>query len=398
MIKTEAKKSLFLRAKGLGIMLVILLLLSGCWDRRELENLAIVSGFGIDYPEQGEGYLLTFQIVKPAEVRAPGSGSDGGGSSGSKAVWLLSSEGTTVFDALRNAHHQSNRRIFLSHNQIVIVGKKVAENGILPVVDVLIRDPEPRLQQWLLIANQQAGEILKLQAGVEKISATAIAELMENYYLTSKIRAVNLHNFANVLVKKTMSNTLPIIGAKEEAGEKSFIIEETGLLRKDRLVGYLDKKETRGLLWVLGEVKSGIIVVDLPEKKGKASLEIIKAKSKVTPEVKDGKIRIKVEIKEKANLGGETSYTNLSSSEALSYLENLQAKVIEEEIQAALKKARAYQLDIFGFGECFHRKYDKLWCTMEENWGEIFSQIEIEVKVKTAIRGIGLITRPTIIL
>lgn len=397
-VKFEEQK-LFLRVIGLGIIILILLLLSGCWDRRELENLAIVSGLGIDDPEQGEGYQLSFQIVKPAEVRAPGSssGESGSGSSGSKTVWFLRSEGTTVFDAIRNAHLQSNRRIFLSHNQVVIIGKKVAEDGILPVVDVLIRDPEPRLQQWLLIAQQQAGEILKLQAGVEKISANAIAELMENYYLTSKIKATNLHDFADGLVKKSTSNTLPIIGIKEENGEKSFILEETGILKEDRLVGYLDKKETRGLLWVLGKVKSGIIVVDLPDNKGKVSLEIMNAKSKVIPEVEDGKIKIKVEITEEANLGGETSFEDFSSPEALSRLEKLQAKVIEEEIKAALNKAKTYQLDIFGFGESIHRKDHKLWNAIEENWGEIFSQMEVEMKVKAVIRRMGLITKPTII-
>ena len=401
-VKFEEQK-LFLHLIGLGIIILILLLLSGCWDRRELENLAIVSGLGIDYPEQGEGYQLSFQIVKPSEVRAPGSssgesGSGSSGSSGSKTVWLLRSKGTTVFDAIRNAHFQSNRRIFLSHNQVVIIGKKVAEEGILPVVDVLIRDPEPRLQQWLLIAKQQAGEILKLQAGVEKISATAIAELMENYYLTSKIKATNLHDFADGLVKKSTSNTLPIIGIKEENGKKDFILEETGILKEDRLVGYLNEKETRGLLWALGKVTSGIIVVELPDNKGKVSLEIINAKSKIIPELEDGEIRIKVEITEEANLGGETSNENLSSPEALSRLEKLQAKVIEEEIKAALNKAKTYRLDIFGFGETIHRKYHKLWSKIEENWGEIFSQMEVEIKVKTVIRRTGLITRPTIII
>ena len=62
------------------VLLVILLLLSGCWDRKELEKLAIVTGIGIDYGEEGDDYQVSFQIARSGEVKTPGSSSqDGGG-------------------------------------------------------------------------------------------------------------------------------------------------------------------------------------------------------------------------------------------------------------------------------------------------------------------------------
>lgn len=38
----------------------------------------------------------------------------------------------------------------------------------------------------------------------------------------------------------------------------------TAVFKKDKLVGWLDNAETRGLLWVLGKVQSGILVVPAP--------------------------------------------------------------------------------------------------------------------------------------
>ena len=337
------------------VLLVILLLLSGCWDRKELEKLAIVTGIGIDYGEEGDDYQVSFQIARSGEVKTPGSSSQdgGGGGGGSKSVWLLKSKGATIFDAVRNATLQSSRRLFLSHNQVVIINKEVAEKGLLPVIDFLIRDHEPRLNEWLLITREQAETILSLESGLEKISALAIADLMRNYYLSSKIRAVNLHEFAGTLLAKTTENTLPIIGVVKTDQEKGMVIEETGIFKSDKLIGYLNKKETRGLLWVLG---TGVQTCALP-----------------------------------------ICYANLSSREKLSLLENLKAKVIVEEVEAALKKAQECKADIFGLGEYLQRQNRKEWEKVKDNWGELFPHLEVKVKVKTKIRWLGLLTKPTIL-
>ncbi|MGE6258324.1 hypothetical protein ACQKCU_10490 [Heyndrickxia sporothermodurans] len=64
----------------------ICILLSGCWDKKELTDLSIVNAIGIDKTENGR-YLLTFQIINPGNVAAEQSG--GGGGSGGIPVTLL---------------------------------------------------------------------------------------------------------------------------------------------------------------------------------------------------------------------------------------------------------------------------------------------------------------------
>jgi Ger(x)C family germination protein len=280
---------------------------------------------------------------------------------------------------------------------VVIINKEVAEKGLLPVIDFLIRDHEPRLNEWLLITREQAETILSLESGLEKISALAIADLMRNYYLSSKIRAVNLHEFAGTLLAKTTENTLPIIGVVKTDQEKGMVIEETGIFKSDKLIGYLNKKETRGLLWVLGKTQDGVVVVELPGEEGKVSLEIFGTKSKISSKVSEGKIRFEIDIAEVGSLGEQTSYANLSSREKLSLLENLKAKVIVEEVEAALKKAQECKADIFGLGEYLQRQNRKEWEKVKDNWGELFPHLEVKVKVKTKIRWLGLLTKPTIL-
>jgi spore germination protein KC len=137
--------------------------------------------------------------------------------------------------------------------------------------------------------------------------------------------------------------------------------------------------------------------VELPGEEGKVSLEIFGTKSKISSKVSEGKIRFEIDIAEVGSLGEQTSYANLSSREKLSLLENLKAKVIVEEVEAALKKAQECKADIFGLGEYLQRQNRKEWEKVKDNWGELFPHLEVKVKVKTKIRWLGLLTKPTIL-
>ncbi len=66
-------------------------------------------------------------------------------------------------------------------------------------------------------------------------------------------------------------------------------ITGAAVFRKDRLVGWLGKQETRGLLWVMGRVRSGIIVIEHPADSDEyVGLEILRAKGSFRVKGRDG--------------------------------------------------------------------------------------------------------------
>jgi spore germination protein KC len=376
---------------SLGLLLLSLVLSGGCWDRRELETLAVVTGMGLNYAAQGDGYEVAFQIVRAAQLQSASGGAGGGGEL--KPVWILRSTGPTVFEAVRNATFQSSRRLFLSHNQVLIISEAVAKGGLLPALEFFVRDHEPRNTQWLLLTPDEPVEILDAAAGLEHVSALAIVDLMKQYQLTSKIKPVYLADYIKTRIEKTTANTLPIIRIYETAGKKELLLDGTAILKEDRLVGFLDHKETRGLLWVLGEVRGGVITVDLPGG-GKATFEIFDAIPKVKVEFKEGRVQVKIEIKERAGLGAQTTYADLSTPEQFKKLENLQTKAIEDEIRAALAKAKAYKADIFGFGEYLYKHDHRTWQRLQKEWERYFVDAQVEIKIEAMVEELGLVTRP----
>ncbi len=177
----------------------------------------------------------------------------------------------------------------------------------------------------------------------------------------------------------------------------SFSLASTAVFKNYRLVYWLDAYETRGLLFVTRKVKSGIIEVKCPEEKNKIiAFEIIRAGSKIKPEIRDGELTITVEIREEGNVGEDQfASIDLTVPENISRLEKIKADAIKKEVEGVIRKAQQFNTDIFGFGEAVYRKYPREWKEMEKKWDEIFPLLEVQVKVESRIRRTGLISNPT---
>ncbi|OMF23697.1 hypothetical protein BK132_25795, partial [Paenibacillus sp. FSL H8-0259] len=56
-------------------LLVLPMLLSGCWERKELNELAFVLALGLDKAESG--YKVSMQVVIPSSITSQGAGGSG---------------------------------------------------------------------------------------------------------------------------------------------------------------------------------------------------------------------------------------------------------------------------------------------------------------------------------
>ncbi len=378
------------------LSLLLPLLLSGCWNRRELDEIAVVEAMGIDKLEDNQ-ISLTLQLLKPSGLKGPSaSGEKGGGGSSFRVV---TTTGQTVFDAIRNATTQVDRRSYFGHNKVIVIGEESARSGISPLLDLSVRDPELRELVYVFIAKGTAKDILEAEHPQEKIPARAIENLAKATRASSKVPQVVLLDVMKNLVSKTNDTFIPGIEliAQNEGNtvEKTFELHETAIFKDDKLIGWFSPEETRGLLWILGEVKSGIIVVSSPSDESKnVALEIIRASGKVTPEMDEGELTVTVEVKEEGNLAEQMSQVDLSKAETFKQLEEKQTAVIEDEIRAALNKAQKWGVDIFKFGEKFHQKFPAEWPELQENWDEEYPKIKVNLAIDAKLRNMGITSEP----
>ncbi|RXE57598.1 Ger(x)C family spore germination protein [Acetivibrio mesophilus] len=370
---------------------LMLFILSGCIGAREINDLEIVIGMGVDKDENPENILLTAQVVKATAGKASENESRG---EDSKAFWNVSSRGNSVFDAVRQITHKTGNRLFISHNQAVIFGKDIAKEGLQEYIDFFLRAHEMRPTALILIAEDRASDVLNAKPETEKFPAVNIAKLIKTYGFTSNFYKVNMEDFASCLLNPTKAQLVPLVSIIQDGEYKDVYVSGMVVFKKGKMVSKLTHDDVRGLLWILGKVKSGVIIVPSPNEQGKAVLEIIKAKSKVTPEIKDGKIVMHIKIREESSLSEQTTSENLATNEAFEKIQEASAEVIRKEAMAAFNKSVELNADIFGFGEMLHKKYSKEWKTLKDNWDEIYPTIELNIDVETKIIKTDLLKKP----
>ncbi|MCO1603277.1 Ger(x)C family spore germination protein [Desulfosporosinus nitroreducens] len=378
------------------IIIILTLGTTGCWNRRELPALGIVMGVGIDKAEGTDKLEITTQIIKTSELKSstPEEGGAGSSSSGGGAYWNVKNSGESMFSTIRGFTHRTSRKLYFPHNQIIIFGQSLAKQGIQEYLDFLLRDQETRLEVLMLVAEDKSSDILSVKSHLEKIPSVGVSDLMDSQAANSQTIVIRLNQFVTRIMSPTTAPIAPIISIKGKADNKELEVSGTAVFKRDKLIGQMNKEETRGLLWVINEVKSGIIDIECPDQEGTVSLEIINAKSKITSEIINNKPYIKIDVKEEGNIGDQSCTASLVSPDAVAALEEKKNEAIKDEIESALSKAKKLNADVFGFGEVIHKKHPKEWEEMKDDWDKIFPDLEVEILVKAKLRRSGNLGPP----
>lgn len=371
------------------LLLFILINLTGCKSAKELEELKIVTGIGLDKNELND-ILLTVQIIKP-EIE---SNSSSGKISSSNQFSNITADGKSVFDAFRNLTFITGRRMYSPHNKVLVLGNYIATEGLYEHLDFFFRGQQIRPTAFIMISKTSALEILNTQTNLEQIPSDNLSTLSKGYKFTSQFEKVDLQDFSSRLISKTTSPIAPIVDIKKDRGTSQLYISGMGVFKNGKMIGELNHHESRGLLWVKGKIKSGSVNIPIPDRQGTASFEIKSEKTKVKPVINDGNIHIEVDIKAKFVIRDQSVKTNLVTISNFAAMEKSLNEYIKQEIMAALKKSQQLNADIFGFGDMTHKRHKNYWKHIEDQWDVIYPSITLKLNIKSQITESGLIVEP----
>ncbi|MBM7856121.1 spore germination protein KC [Desulfohalotomaculum tongense] len=392
------------------LLVLSLVLQGGCWSRKELSDLAIIMAAGIDRTPDGN-IRLTVQIARP---RAFGGGTVRPSAAQENNAWVLSQTGETVLDAERELEKKVSRKIYWGHMVILVLGQEAAREGIRSLINFFSRSPNARETLWVLVARGKAEDLLNSHSQLENTSAQSTGSVLRDAVGVP----VMLKDLIMMLASKGTNPTLPFLeltasGAPQGPGMKENIPEAknkqqkvtethaeitltgTGVFKDDRLVGQLDVPDTRGLLWLTNKIGPGEITIPSPAEPGKKiSVNITRGKTKIEPFYDGQNARFEIKITMEGDLWEQQSTEDLTDPKIFAAIEKRMAQRIEQRVRSVLDKAQFdYGLDIFAFGESFHRKYKKEWAALKDRWDEVFANADINIAVEAHIRRTGLTTK-----
>lgn len=387
------------RMIGLLLALSLVSLLIGCWNRREMNELAIAVGMGID--KVGDKYSVSVQVVIPGEVASQKA-------AGHTPVTLYKTEATTIMEACRKLTTISPRKIYFSHLRLLVFGESLAREGLRNTLDFVSRDHEFRDDFYLLVARDNSAEnVLKINTSLVNIPAIKLFASIE---ASEKFWAPTLTVTPEEMITSLLSDGkqpilpgLRFIGDQQFASEKKSLeqIESPGILqlsgiavfKKDRLIGWLNEDESRGMNFILNNVHHSARHISCPNGDN-VTLEIIRSQTKLKGKVSGGQPRIEIGIRIEGNVGEVACRgLDLTKTKTLAELEKIVERGVTNIIDEAIEKAqKKYKADIFGFGETIHRANPKAWKSLKQDWDErYFPQLPVNINVHFTIRRMGTI-------
>lgn len=378
------------------ILFATLLSFTGCKDliqsSTEINKLEFVRSIALDRSTDKAGYIkLTITSISAKMT----------GKSEERQSETFYSEGKTVSEAVRNFHTYLDRKPFLGHINYILIGEGAAEDGILKYIDFFSRENAIRMNaKVFVIKGGRAEDVLKKASKKDAVVNNGLDSLIKSQGGKSISTLEELTEVMYILDSKFLSLFIPcieLVKMSQDGQDKGSMDIKMGgfaIFDGDKLAGYLDDRQSRGLNWLMNRIKSGIITVKSP-KGSEISLEIIDTNIKKIPKIIDGELTITVKIQMSSNIGEMQSSEDVFNSKTFEYLNIQQEQIIKDEVKNVLKIAQQKHMDFFSTGSAVHHKYPIKWQDMyEKNWRAIFSNTKFNVVVEGKINRTYNIIQP----
>ncbi|MER1990026.1 MAG: Ger(x)C family spore germination protein [Solibacillus isronensis] len=373
------------------MLLFIPPLLSGCWGRVELQDLGIITATAIDRLDDGKT-RVSVQIFIPRTITSGQGGEDP--SAGS--TFVREGTGDNLAHAISNLQENVPRRLFWGQCKIYIFGEELALNGIRNEIDFMARHPGPRGNAFLFVSKGEAMEMLTLVPPLERYSGEALRKSAEEESgIKTTLRDVDM-----ALMGTSESVSMPYIKKLESTeqtkkpNETIPVIDGAAIFKKDKMVGTLNKEETRGLLWLKDAVKRSTISVQIEGQDGEISMTPTAGKIEFSPKI-DGNWIMNLNFKISGDIVQNETHLNLMNKDVLKIVEKEYETALKERVTETVEKLQQeFDADVADFGRRFHQKYPKEWSKVKDNWDEKFPEVEVNIHVNAKIKGPGYIGPP----
>lgn len=370
---------------SLIINIIPLILLSGCWSSRPIEDLNIIVGSALDKGDDGK-ISSTLQYAVPEAMTTKS-----GGVNPEKPYINVIGKGISLEPSGWETTLSREGYIFGSHQKCVIISEELAkEINLRELTDLYFRSIDIRGSTLIFIAKGEATKALETNEP-NVIPSLRIVEIA-NQSLTSVIVSKTPLIRVGGLMNSGSSFLLQLLETTDKGAKFSGGAIFNG--KKNKMIGTLNTQEVEGINWITAGGKGGAVKAYTKKSDGPTWFQIESMKSKVTPHIKGDKISFEVKIESEGRIA---EYWNPKLRTVFDEKNVIKIeKATEEEVKKIVenvtnKLQNEYKSDVAGFGNEVRIQYPKKWKKMSKNWDELFSKAKINYDVNIIIRDYGMI-------
>ncbi|MFB9277004.1 Ger(x)C family spore germination protein [Cohnella cellulosilytica] len=373
----------YLRLGRAAAACAVLGLLAGCWSSIELNNRAFISTMIVDRTDKG--LELTLNIPLTSRLIPGQTGGTGG--TNKQPVAFVTRTGATLEEALQKIQGDLPRKISFGQTHSIIVGSRLAEQGIAPILEFVSRNPYLRLNTSLFMVEGQAKEkVAKSPVVFERFFASVLNGYIRNHQVLNTTVKDLMYSSANggdgllpILRFDGKDASLPA-DTPPSVGTAGAAILLAGKVVKPRL----NPDETSSARAILAQLKQYTYSVKSPTDGQEMGFYTTSLRTEIHPFRSGGRLGILIRSYSDAGIIGSDSTIDLSKQDNIRLLQREIKKFADSSTISVVEKIKTSEADVFNFARYVSVQYPKEWNRIRNDWRAYFKN-DLDVRIDSII-------------
>lgn len=382
-------------------ILAIVILLTGCWDRTEIERKSFISTIGIDAGVDAGKQLELKKIGEDEPFReygndklhltfaSPDMSELGPGKSPAVKDTTIVVDAYSMQDAIYKANSKSSKSLKYEHSKLLLISDEILLQPEImkEVVDYLQRESSMNRNMYMAVVQGKAESFVKYNPSVEKNIGTYFEGLMENSELNATILPVTLNKFLSYLNENGNALIPRMIFDKKDNNVRVCGVT---IIKNYKQIGSFSPMGTADLEIIRGKIRGGKKVIYKDGHPIDFKIEGIKRKIKFNNV--NGKYTFDLNIDLEGSVKGYYVGKSIYSKEEITKLEEDFNKALSAECSTIAKSTQNdIDVDCIGLNDYLAKYRPSIWKEVADKWENIYKSVDINVNIKTKLRRVGVV-------
>ncbi len=376
-----------------------LLMQTGCWSSKEIEDLAVYSGLALDVgvlsnkqaelEAKGGTYSKANKITATVQVVPVKKNPKMENLGKSSPYTNVSGTGDSLLEIFRQYSLRLNRPVIGHHLKIIVISTELLkERHIKQVTDFVLRDNDIRPSVKVFLSTGKARHVLTPKLN-DDVPSFYINDMVKNQFRTSKIMGPVLLTNLDALMhakKSFILQTILQVGNDIEFSGAGIVKGDSG-----HWIGNLSQEDVECIAWLANEGSSGVIKANT-DQGDPVTFEMKSMKSRIKVSAKaSGKLAFDVQV---TTTGRISEYWDLAGNPSSPSYQKEMEKLLTRKLNGMMEHLfhalqQKYKVDVAHFGEKVHIQQPRLWKQVKAHWDETFSEADIALDIDLSITDIG---------
>ncbi|CAM2078332.1 Ger(x)C family spore germination protein [Paraclostridium bifermentans] len=371
MLKNKRRK-----ASVLLSLLILPLLLTGCFDYHDINKVTFPTSIIFDVDDLGQE-IVYLDCIKP--YRSTNDSSDKGRRIIYKGV------GKTALEALNDINRASSFKLDYAQTRAYIFTEKASRKGIKKFLDLINNNSEFSMKPSAFVYYGDVEELLKTVSTDEEYLGLFLNDLVGKEKYNPRAVKSNINYYLSNILMGSNTALLTSISLEDNAIDKKIQIQGSSIFKDNVLVEKIDIENSLIYNIMMGNAKSGTLEISNPESKENfITLQILDSSMKDKLEFQDGKYKLIKDVNVEVSVS-EIQGELIVDANGLDYIKVNEEAYISGYAEYLFNKYKKQNLDIFDIARLAEMYYPN------ENIDNPLSVTEVEVNTKLIIKGTGVV-------